>query len=148
MDKSSKPVWQSTRETLDQISLARHYNYDGICLYSAKYIMKNIKGLKSDLQRTLFSEIVLPPVHRHSNLPRPKTPKLRSQNQGYMDKVVVQASDSLTHKFVFGFETVQNNFTIVEINHTGIFNFKRQRYYKYFVCAMNSSKMLSEKVYL
>ncbi len=147
MDQSSKSVWQSTEETLEQISLARYYGYDGICLYSAKYFAKNIRGLKTDLQKYLFAEKALPPVHKHSPLTKPSVPQVRSTSHGYIDKVsLVQPQAGM--RYVFGYETVQKDFTILEINQTGNYSFKRQRYYKYFVCALNASNMLSDKVYL
>ncbi len=146
MEQSSKSVWQSTEETLAQIYMARSYGYDGVCLYSAKYIGKNVRGLKNDLQNDLFSEKALPPIHKHSTLSPPMAPKV-STSQGGVDRIQVKNKDP-NLRYVFGAENVKNKFIILEINTTGAYSFKRQQYYRYFVCALNASNMISGKTYL
>ncbi len=147
MEQSSKSVWKSTEETLEQISLARYYDYDGICLYSAKYLAKNVRGLKNDLKYGLFSRIALPPVHKHTNLIQPSKPQFSSQKQGYIDRVTIKSPHPKL-RYIFGFESAQENFEILEINTSGTYAFKRAPQFRYFVCAINASNIVSEKVYL
>ncbi len=147
MSTSSKPQWQSTDETLGQINLARYYGYDGVCLYSAKHFARNVKGLKDDLQRTVFAEKALPPVHRHSRIPLPPAPKIKHRAMGTYTQVSVYKTD---HKvsYILGYQTVKEDFVIVDINDTGSFQYKNHRYKRFFICTLAPNQLVSPKVFI
>ncbi len=147
MSTSRKSQWQSTDETLAQIALARQTGYDGVCLYSAKHFQNNVKGLKNDLQDFVFSEKALPPIHRHSKIARPHKPRVQAQYSGqYATVRVTDVSPSLS--YVLGYETLENEFVIVEQNKSGNFYFQKQNYKTFFVCSLSSNQLTSEKFYL
>lgn len=147
MEQSTKSVWKSTAETLAQIYLAEHYNYDGIFLYSAKYLVKNIRGLKGDLKQGLFSKRALPLIHKHSDHTVPQAPTARkgSTNGWNFAEVTRPISD---YYYVLAYETPNDDFVIEDINGAGRFHFRPKPKSKYFLVAVNKNQRISTKVYL
>ncbi len=147
MSISSKPQWRNTDETVGQINLSRYYEYDGVCLYSASHFAKNVHGLKDDLQNFVFAEKSLPPIHKHSRLTDPLKPEVKVINRGnYVSASVTSPSEKLS--YILGYQTIKEQFVIMDINKSGQFSFANHPYKKFFICSLGKNQKVSEKIFL
>ncbi len=146
MASSSKSVWHTTDETLAEIKLSRYYKYDGMMLYSVKYLMNNTRNIRRDLKQQVFQNPSLPPIHRHTYAQAPQAPKLQSRKtMNYHSVQVDQTSPGLY--YILAYEERNGQMLILDKRRDGRFILPKGRSERYFVCAINKSQIMSQRVY-